>query len=78
MGASFGLLTSIFLFFSGDESAYQVTQKQPMKLAAMEGIYEGEHRAGLVAFGILNLTKSPVMTKVCFCLTLRFLMRSQF
>lgn len=59
MGASFGLLTSIFLFFSGDESAYQVTQKQPMKLAAMEGIYEGEHRAGLVAFGILNPNKKP-------------------
>ena len=57
MGASFGLITSIFLFISGDESAYQVTQKQPMKLAAMEGIYEGEHRAGLVAFGILNPNK---------------------
>lgn len=59
VGASFGLLTSVFLFFSGDESAYQVTQKQPMKLAAMEGIYDGEHRAGLVAFGILNPTKKP-------------------
>lgn len=59
IGASFGLLTSIFLFFSGDESAYQVAQKQPMKLAAMEGIYEGEHRAGLVAFGILNPDKKP-------------------
>ncbi len=57
VGASFGLITSIFLFISGDESAYQVTQKQPMKLAAMEGIYEGEHRAGLVAFGILNPNK---------------------
>ncbi len=59
VGASFGLLTSMFLFFSGDESAYQVTQKQPMKLAAMEGIYDGEHRAGLVAFGILNPNKKP-------------------
>lgn len=57
VGASFGLITSVFLFISGDESAYQVTQKQPMKLAAMEGIYEGEHRAGLVAFGILNPNK---------------------
>lgn len=58
VGASFGLITSIFLFFSGDESAYRVTQTQPMKLAAMEGIYEGEHRAGLVAFGILNPKKT--------------------
>ncbi len=28
-----------------------------MKLAAMEGIYEGEHRAGIVAFGLLNPKK---------------------
>lgn len=58
VGASFGLVTSVFLFFSGDESAYRVTQTQPMKLAAMEGIYKGEHRQGLVAFGILNPKKS--------------------
>ncbi|HEC1562676.1 TPA: cytochrome ubiquinol oxidase subunit I [Campylobacter upsaliensis] len=57
VGASFGFVCSIFLFFSGDESAYRVTQTQPMKLAAMEGIYEGEHRAGIVAFGILNPKK---------------------
>ncbi|EPU9892180.1 cytochrome ubiquinol oxidase subunit I [Campylobacter upsaliensis] len=57
VGASFGFVCSIFLFFSGDESAYRVTQTQPMKLAAMEGIYEGEHRAGIVAFGLLNPKK---------------------
>ena len=57
VGASFGLICSVFLFFSGDESAYRVTQTQPMKLAAMEGIYEGEHRAGIVAFGVLNPKK---------------------
>ena len=59
VGASFGLITSMFLFFSGDESAYRVTQHQPMKLAAMEGIYHGEHRAGITAFGILNPNKKP-------------------
>lgn len=57
VGASFGFVCSIFLFFSGDESAYRVTQTQPMKLAAMEGIYQGEHRAGIVAFGLLNPKK---------------------
>ncbi|TLD97271.1 cytochrome ubiquinol oxidase subunit I [Helicobacter jaachi] len=57
VGASFGFITSMFLFFSGDESAYQVTQHQPMKLAAMEGIYKGENRAGITAFGILNPQK---------------------
>ena len=57
VGATFGLLTSLFLALSGDESAYQVTQHQPAKLAAMEGLYKGESRAGLIAFGILNPNK---------------------
>lgn len=57
VGASFGLICSVFLFFSGDESAYRVTQTQPMKLAAMEGLYRGENRAGIVAFGVLNPAK---------------------
>lgn len=59
VASSFGLICSVFLFVSGDESAYRVTQTQPMKLAAMEGLYMGEHRAGLVAFGILNPDKKP-------------------
>ncbi len=50
----FGLLSSLFLAFTGDGSAYQVAQKQPMKLAAMEGLYTGKTNAGLVAFGILT------------------------
>ncbi len=58
VAASFGFICSIFLFFSGDESAYRVTQTQPMKLAAMEGLYKGENRAGIVAFGILNPKKT--------------------
>ncbi len=57
VAATFGLLTSLFLALSGDESAYQVTQHQPAKLAAMEGLYKGESRAGLIAFGILNPNK---------------------
>lgn len=57
VGASFGLLTSLFLTISGDESAYQVAQHQPVKLAAMEGLYQGESRAGIIAFGILNPDK---------------------
>ncbi|MGG7073383.1 cytochrome ubiquinol oxidase subunit I [Campylobacter sp. 9BO] len=59
VAASFGLITSVFLLFSGDESAYQVTRTQPMKLAAMEGLYEGDTRQGLVAMGILDPTKVP-------------------
>ena len=53
----FGLLSSLFLAFTGDSSAYQVAQKQPMKLAAMEGLYKGQEGTGLVAFGVLNHKK---------------------
>ncbi|MGB3752167.1 MAG: cytochrome ubiquinol oxidase subunit I, partial [Arcobacteraceae bacterium] len=58
VGATFGLITSLFLTLTGDESAYQVAQKQPMKLAAMEGLYEGKKDAGIVGVGILNPAKT--------------------
>lgn len=54
VAAIFGLTTSLLLAFTGDGSAYQVSQKQPMKLAAMEGLYNGKKGTGLVAFGILT------------------------
>ncbi|HAN00527.1 MAG TPA: cytochrome ubiquinol oxidase subunit I [Marinilabiliales bacterium] len=53
----FGLTSSVYLVWSGDGSAYQVTHKQPMKLAAMEGLYEGKQGAGIVIFGVLNSDK---------------------
>ena len=56
----FGLITSLMLAFTGDGSAYQVAQKQPMKLAAMEGIYQGKSGTGLVAIGILDHSKKPM------------------
>ncbi|WP_297442177.1 cytochrome ubiquinol oxidase subunit I [Sulfurimonas sp.] len=57
VASSFGLITSLFLLTTGDESAHQVALNQPMKLAAMEGLYDGEERAGIVAFGLLDQTK---------------------
>jgi len=57
MGAAFGFISFILLAVTGDGSAYQVAQKQPMKLASMEGLYKGKTGAGMVAFGILNPNK---------------------
>ena len=57
VGATFGLITSLFLILSGDESAHQIAHKQPVKLAAMEGLYEGRCGAGLTVFGVLNPDK---------------------
>ncbi len=54
VGAAFGLAASVLLLWTGDGSAYQVADKQPMKLAAMEGLYQGEKGAGLVGIGLLN------------------------
>lgn len=53
----FGLVASLLILWTGDGSAYQVAQKQPMKLAAMEGLYEGGNGTGLVAIGLLNPSK---------------------
>jgi cytochrome d ubiquinol oxidase subunit I len=50
----FGLISALFVALTGDGSAYQVAQKQPAKLAAIEGLYEGQEGAGLVLFGILK------------------------
>lgn len=57
VASSFGLLASFFLTITGDESAHQVALTQPAKLAAMEGLYDGKRRAGIVAIGQLNTNK---------------------
>ncbi len=57
VGASFGLIASVYLMTTGDSSAYSVAQTQPMKLAAMEGVYKGKNREGIVLFGVLNSEK---------------------
>lgn len=50
----FGLVGILLTVLTGDGSAYQVAQKQPMKLAAMEGLYEGRNGAGIVAVALPN------------------------
>ncbi len=57
VAAVFGLITSGYVIFTGDEAAYEVAQHQPMKLAAFEGLYKGEKNAGIVAAGIINPNK---------------------
>lgn len=57
IAAIFGLVASVLSAWTGDGSAYQVAQRQPMKLAAMEGLYQGKQGAGLVAIGLLNPQK---------------------
>jgi cytochrome d ubiquinol oxidase subunit I len=50
----FGLVMALLNVVSGDESARQIADKQPMKFAAMEGMYEGQTNAPLVAIGFMQ------------------------
>lgn len=53
----FGLVAACLILWTGDGTAHQVAEKQPMKLAAMEGLYEGGNGVGLIAIGVLNPEK---------------------
>jgi cytochrome d ubiquinol oxidase subunit I len=73
IGAVFGLAATALVCVTGDGSAKHVARAQPMKLAAMEGLYEGRAGAELIGFGILNSKKRtyndsipPVICKVAF------------
>lgn len=50
----FGLIFTLMTVFTGDESAREIATSQPMKFAAMEGMYHGSANAPLVAAGILK------------------------
>nr|WP_101689317.1 cytochrome ubiquinol oxidase subunit I [Dysgonomonas massiliensis] len=57
IAAAFGLIATILTLWSGHGSAVQVAEKQPMKLAVMEGLYEGGTNADLIMFAIPNPSK---------------------
>ena len=55
----FGLIMGFFLVLTGDESAREVARVQPMKFAAMEGLYDGQRNAPLVAVGLFARPQDP-------------------
>ena len=57
VGAWVGVIGIVLTMATGDTSAVTVAKYQPMKLAAMEGLYKGDHGQSIVAFGILNPSK---------------------
>ena len=56
----FGLLSSLMVAYTGDESARTVSKVQPVKFASMEALYEGKNNAGLIAFGVLKDTDKGI------------------
>jgi cytochrome d ubiquinol oxidase subunit I len=59
----FGLLSSLMVAYTGDESARTISKVQPVKFASMEALYEGKSNAGLIAFGILRNTDKKIGEK---------------
>ncbi len=59
-----GLIGMIFTMWTGDGSAVQVARVQPMKLAAMEGLYRGEVGQELIGFGIVDEKERDVKCKI--------------
>lgn len=59
-----GFIGILLTMWSGDGSAVQVARVQPMKLAAMEGLYRGEIGQELVGIGILDEKSKEVKYKI--------------
>ncbi len=55
----FGIIMGVFLLFTGDGSAREIARVQPMKFAAMEGLYDGKSNAPLVAIGLFAQPIGP-------------------
>jgi cytochrome d ubiquinol oxidase subunit I len=56
----FGLLSSLMVAYTGDESARTLSEVQPVKFASMEALYEGKTNAPLTAFGILKNSENKI------------------
>lgn len=59
IGGTVGLVASLLAAFTGDSSAYRVAQVQPMKLAAMEALYDGGNSQSLTAVALVNPFVQP-------------------
>ena len=55
IAAGVGLFAALVTAFSGDKSAYLVARYQPMKLAAMEALYDGGTHEPLTVVGSLKI-----------------------
>ena len=63
VAATFGLLSSLLVAFTGDQSARTISKVQPVKFAAMEALYDGKKEAGIILIGFLKEGKSKIGEK---------------
>lgn len=67
-----GIVAAILSVVSGDGSAFQVSDRQPMKLASMEALYDGGNGVGLIALGAPYVRKTGSDTTEGFYFKLNF------
>ena len=58
-----GIAAAVVTMVTGDSSAVKVAQAQPMKLAAMEALYDGGNGVGLTAVAAVNPFEQPDYAK---------------
>lgn len=58
-----GIAAAVLTMATGDSSAVKVVQAQPMKLAAMEALYDGGNGVGLTAVAAVNPFEQPDYAK---------------
>ena len=58
-----GIVAAVVTMATGDSSAVKVAQTQPMKLAAMEALYDGGNGVGLTAVAAVNPFEQPDYAK---------------
>jgi cytochrome bd ubiquinol oxidase subunit I len=54
IAATFGLLSSLLVAYTGDSSVRTISEVQPVKFAAFEALYQGRDNAGLVVAAALK------------------------
>ena len=59
IGGAVGLAASLLAAYTGDSSAYQVAKTQPMKLAAMEALYDGGKSQPLTVVALVDPFSQP-------------------
>ena len=63
VGSIVGLVASVLAAVTGDHSAYTIAKVQPMKLAAMEALYDGGEGQSLTAVAWVDPFKQPDYAK---------------
>lgn len=63
IAAVVGIAAAVLTMATGDSSAVKVAQAQPMKLAAMEALYDGGNGVGLTAVAAVNPFEQPDYAK---------------